>query len=139
MDAVNNFLIMINQYIGNKSSWFPFVLLGVGVFFTLYLKFPQIRFFKHAIRIVSGKYEKESFTGDTTHFQSLATALSGTVGTGNIGGVGLALERHNPALVAAYQVRGGLKSKQNGAFVSILAPAATRAIPSASARARRRA
>jgi alanine or glycine:cation symporter, AGCS family len=63
----------------------------VGVFFTIYLKFPQIRFFKHALRIVTGKYEKDSFKGDTTHFQSLATALSGTVGTGNIGGVGLAL------------------------------------------------
>ena len=97
MDAVNNFLIMINQYIGNKSSWFPFVLLGVGVFFTLYLKFPQIRFFRHALRIVTGRYEKESFTGDTTHFQSLATALSGTVGTGNIGGVGLALWIGGPA------------------------------------------
>jgi len=97
MDAINNFLVQVNNYIGSNSDWFPFVLLGTGIFFTLYLKFPQIRFFRHAIRIVSGKYEKDSFKGDTTHFQSLATALSGTVGTGNIAGVGLALFMGGPA------------------------------------------
>jgi len=97
MDAVNEFLNQINNYIGSNSGWFPFVLLGTGVFFTLYLKFPQIRFFRHAIKIVSGKYEKDEFQGDTTHFQSLTTALSGTVGTGNIAGVGLALFMGGPA------------------------------------------
>jgi len=88
---------MLNQYIGSKGFWFPYVLLFAGIFFTVYLKFPQIRFFRHAIRIVTGKYEKDSFQGDTTHFQSLATALSGTVGTGNIGGVALALYIGGPA------------------------------------------
>ena len=97
MDAVNAFLSQINNYIGSNSGWFPFVLLGTGIFFTLYLKFPQIRFFRHAIAIVTGKYEKAEFQGDTTHFQSLTTALSGTVGTGNIAGVGLALFMGGPA------------------------------------------
>lgn len=99
MDAINDFLVQVNNYIGSNSDWFPFVLLGTGIFFTLYLKFPQIRFFRHAIRIVTGKYEKDSFKGDTTHFQSLATALSGTVGTGNIAGVGLALYMGGPAAI----------------------------------------
>jgi AGCS family alanine or glycine:cation symporter len=97
VDAINEFITMLNQYIGSKGFWFPYVLLFAGMFFTFYLKFPQIRFFRHAIRIVTGKYEKESFQGDTTHFQSLATALSGTVGTGNIGGVALALYIGGPA------------------------------------------
>ena len=97
MDGVNEFLKMLNNYIGSNSDWFPFILLGTGVFFSLYLKFPQLRFFKHATKIVTGKYEKESFKGDTTHFQSLTTALSGTVGTGNIAGVGLALFMGGPA------------------------------------------
>lgn len=97
MDAINDFLVQVNNYIGSNSDWFPFVLLGTGIFFTLYLKFPQLRFFRHAMRIVTGKYEKDSFEGDTTHFQSLATALSGTVGTGNIAGVGLALYMGGPA------------------------------------------
>jgi AGCS family alanine or glycine:cation symporter len=97
MDAINDFLVLLNNYIGSKGWWFPYVLLGTGIFFTLYLKFPQFRFFRHAIRITTGKYEKASFKGDTTHFQSLATALSGTVGTGNIGGVGLAIWIGGPA------------------------------------------
>jgi len=96
MDAINNFLITLDSYLGN-GSWFPLLLLGTGIFFTIYLGFPQLRFFRHAIRIVTGKYEKSSFEGDTTHFQSLATALSGTIGTGNIGGVGLALYIGGPA------------------------------------------
>jgi len=97
MDAINNLLIQLNAFIGNKSVWFPYVLLGTGIFFSLYLKFPQIRFFRHALRIVTGRYEKDTFEGDTTHFQSLSTALSGTIGTGNIGGVGLALWIGGPA------------------------------------------
>jgi AGCS family alanine or glycine:cation symporter len=96
LDTINEFLATLDSYLGG-SNWFPLVLLGTGIFFTLYLKFPQLRFFRHATRIVTGKYEKDSMAGDTTHFQSLATALSGTVGTGNIGGVGLALYIGGPA------------------------------------------
>jgi AGCS family alanine or glycine:cation symporter len=96
VDKLNDFLLTLDGYLGG-SDWFPVVLLGVGIFFTFYLRFPQLRFFGHAIKIVTGKYEKDTFKGDTTHFQSLATALSGTVGTGNIGGVGLALYIGGPA------------------------------------------
>lgn len=96
MDAINNFLVTLDGYLGG-SSWFPYLLLGTGLFFTLYLKFPQVRFFRHAARVLTGKYEKKSFTGDTTHFQSLSTALSSTIGTGNIGGVGLAIYIGGPA------------------------------------------
>lgn len=87
---------MLDGYLGS-SDWFPLMLLGTGIFFTIYLRFPQLRFFRHATKIVTGKYEKDSFKGDTTHFQSLATALSGTVGTGNIAGVGLAIWTGGPA------------------------------------------
>lgn len=96
MDAVNDFLIFIDGYLGS-ALWFPALLLSVGVFFTLYLGFPQIRYFKHAIKVTSGKFDKAGAKGDTTHFQALATALSGTVGAGNIGGVALALHLGGPA------------------------------------------
>ncbi|MBN2430999.1 MAG: amino acid carrier protein, partial [Acidobacteria bacterium] len=96
MDQINEFLVTLDSYLG-ASDWFPLILLGTGVFFTLYLRFPQIRFFRHALQIVTGKFEKEEFQGDTTHFQALSTALSGTVGTGNIGGVGLAIYIGGPA------------------------------------------
>ena len=96
MDAVNDFLIFIDGYLGS-ALWFPALLLSTGVFFTIYLGFPQVRYFKHAIGITTGKFDKDGAQGDTTHFQALATALSGTVGTGNIGGVALALHLGGPA------------------------------------------
>ncbi|MEC8457938.1 MAG: amino acid carrier protein [Bacteroidota bacterium] len=94
--SLNDILKLIDRYIGG-SSWFVFALLGTGLFFTFYLKFPQIRFFKHAIDVVRGKYDKKGAKGDTSHFQSLATALSGTVGTGNIAGVAFAIHLGGPA------------------------------------------
>ncbi|MDG1951454.1 MAG: AGCS family amino acid carrier protein [Gammaproteobacteria bacterium] len=96
MDAVNDFLIFVDGYLGS-AIWFPALLLSTGVFFTLYLRFPQVRYFRHAISITTGRFDKSDADGDTTHFQALATALSGTVGTGNIGGVALALHLGGPA------------------------------------------
>lgn len=96
MDAVNDFLIYVDSFLGS-AIWFPTLLLSVGIFFTIYLGFPQIRYFKHAIGVTTGKFDKDGALGDTTHFQALATALSGTVGTGNIGGVALALHLGGPA------------------------------------------
>jgi AGCS family alanine or glycine:cation symporter len=96
MQELNAFLANIDSYIGG-STWFVFALLGTGLFFSIYLKFPQIRYFRHAIRIVRGKYDKKTDKGDASHFQALATALSGTVGTGNIAGVALAIHLGGPA------------------------------------------
>jgi alanine or glycine:cation symporter, AGCS family len=94
--SFSDILHTIDSHIGG-SQWFVFLLLGTGLFFTIYLKFPQIRYFRHAIRIVKGKYDKDSDKGDTSHFQALATALSGTVGTGNIAGVAFAIFLGGPA------------------------------------------
>ena len=96
MHKLNEILSVIDGYIGG-SQWFVFLLLGTGVFFTIYLKFPQFRYLKPAFRIVRGKFDKEGDIGDTSHFQALATALSGTVGTGNIAGVALAIHLGGPA------------------------------------------
>lgn len=96
MQQINDFLVLIDSFIGS-ADWFVYFLLGTGLFFTIYLKFPQIRFFRHALRVVSGKYDKSDLPGDTSHFQALSTALSGTVGTGNIAGVALAIHLGGPA------------------------------------------
>jgi AGCS family alanine or glycine:cation symporter len=96
MQKINEFLLFLNDYLGGHQ-WFVFFLLGTGVFFTLYLGLPQIRYFRHAIRIVKGKYDRAEDIGDTSHFQALTTALSGTVGTGNIAGVALAIHLGGPA------------------------------------------
>ena len=96
MNKLNDFLSVIDSQIGG-SQWFVFLLLGTGLFFTLYLKFPQFRYLRHSFRIVLGKFDKDSDVGDTSHFQALTTALSGTVGTGNIAGVALAIHLGGPA------------------------------------------
>lgn len=90
---------LIDSYFGS-AQWFVFFLLGTGIFFTIYLKFPQIRYFKESIRILSGKKgggHDASLSGDTSHFQALTSALSGTVGTGNIAGVALAIHIGGPS------------------------------------------
>lgn len=96
MDILNNFLLSLDSYLGS-AAYFPWLLLSVGLFFTVYLGFPQLRFFGHAWSVVSGKHAQKDAPGDTSHFQALTTALSGTVGTGNIGGVGLAIFLGGPA------------------------------------------
>ncbi|MFL2534732.1 MAG: alanine/glycine:cation symporter family protein [Candidatus Azotimanducaceae bacterium] len=81
-----------------QSAWyFPYLLLGTGIFFTIYLKAPQIFYFRHAWRVVRGKYDRSGAVGDASHFQALTTAISGTVGTGNIGGVAFAIFLGGPA------------------------------------------
>ena len=84
---------LVDQY------WFPVFLIGSGIFFTIYLGFPQLKDFNHGWRILTGKYVKEDTKGETTPFQALSTALSGTVGTGNIGGVALAIFLGGPAAI----------------------------------------
>ena len=96
MATFENIIGFLDSLLGS-AVYFPFLLLGVGLFFTLYLGFPQVRFFRHAWGVVTGKYSKDATEGDTTHFQALSTALSGTVGTGNIGGVAFAIFLGGPA------------------------------------------
>ena len=96
MTDFNSFLLALDALLGS-SPWFPFALLGVGLFFTVYLGLPQLRCFRHAWGVLRGRFDRQGERGDTSHFQALSTALSGTVGTGNIGGVALAIYIGGPA------------------------------------------
>ncbi|KAA9394929.1 alanine:cation symporter family protein [Kocuria coralli] len=71
-------------------------LVIAAIFFTFYLKFLNIRGFKHAIDLVRGRYSKPEDAGEVSHFQALATAVSGTVGLGNIAGVAVAISLGGP-------------------------------------------
>ena len=77
----------------------PLVVLWLvvgAVFFTVYMGFVNIRGFKHAIELVRGDYSNPNDAGEVSHFQALATAVSGTVGIGNIGGVAVAVTVGGP-------------------------------------------
>ena len=96
ISSLTSFLTTLDSFLGS-AAWFPFLLLGTGIFFTIYLGFPQLRFFSHAVAILRGKFDQKEAKGDASHFQALSTAISGTVGTGNIGGVALAIYLGGPA------------------------------------------
>ena len=98
MENFNDFLLLLDANLSG-SWWFPAFLIGTGIFFTIYLRFPQFRYFKSALKIVSGKNESKDSDGETTGFQALTTAMSGAVGTGNIGGVALAIWTGGPAAI----------------------------------------
>jgi len=94
--AIEEGLVFLDGMLG-RAVYFPWVLLGVGCFFTIYLGFPQVRYFKRAWGVLLGRHTRPDAEGDTTHLQALSTALSGTVGTGNIGGVAFAIFLGGPA------------------------------------------
>jgi len=96
--AFNEFLLVIDSFLGS-AFWFPYLLLGTGLFFTLYLKFPQIRYFKRGVNLLVNNKKDSDSKGETSPFQALSIALSGTVGTGNIAGVALAVYWGGPAAI----------------------------------------
>jgi AGCS family alanine or glycine:cation symporter len=71
-------------------------LVGTGIFITIKLGFPQLRYFKHGVKVTRGVYDNPKDKGDLNHFRALATALSATVGIGNIAGVATAIYYGGP-------------------------------------------
>jgi len=72
------------------------LMMGGGIFFTVYSRFTPFRFFRHGIKILLGQYDNPRDPGDLTHFQALSTALASTVGMGNISGVAVAISMGGP-------------------------------------------
>lgn len=89
----------------------PFVviwLIGAAVFFTIRLGFINLRGFGHAVRLVRGDYSQATAEGDVSHWGALSTALSGTVGVGNVAGVALAISLGGPGAAFWMVVAGFL-------------------------------
>lgn len=97
MDQFNEILGAINGILWHDAVLF--IVLGVGVLFTLWSGFCQYRALTHGGAVVRGKYDKKSDPGAINHFQALSAALSATVGLGNIGGVALAISLGGPGAV----------------------------------------
>ncbi len=81
---------------GTNFPWIVLWLVVAASVFTLYFGFVQFRYFKHAIQLVKGDFSDPNDAGEVSHFQALATALSGTVGLGNIAGVAVAVAIGGP-------------------------------------------
>ena len=106
LDQVNEFFGIFVGYLAPvlfySVNGFPLIviiLLTGGLVFTFYFKFINIRGFSHSIDIIKGKYDNPNDTGQISHFQALTSALSATIGLGNIAGVAVAVSLGGPGAV----------------------------------------
>ena len=75
---------------------FLLLLIGTGVYLTVFLRVVQLRRFRHSVEVIAGRYDLPHEKGDLTHFQALSAALSATIGIGNIAGVATAIHYGGP-------------------------------------------
>jgi len=97
-------VLVLEKLLGTLSGiiWGPvtiILLVGTGIFLTFLVKGIQARRFFYAWKLISGKYDDPEDPGEISHFQALSAALSATIGTGNIAGVGTAIALGGPGAV----------------------------------------
>ena len=95
MDIINNFFAELSNFLWGNFGVANLVI-GGGVFFLIYSRLTPFRYFKHAFEILLGKHDDPDDEGQISHFQALSTALSSTVGIGNIAGVAVAISLGGP-------------------------------------------
>jgi AGCS family alanine or glycine:cation symporter len=104
MDLLQSIIDFLNTYVveygisvgGENIPFMVILLLGTGFYLTFRLGFVQLRRLGHGFGVTSGKYDDPNEPGDVSHFQALTTALSATVGIGNIAGVAIAIHWGGP-------------------------------------------
>ncbi len=102
MGEVKEVVGSASEFLWNTPRVMPFmvtILLFTGLFLTVRLGFVQVRRFRHGVRAVLGRYSRAGDPGDVSHFQALSSALSATVGIGNIAGVATAVHYGGPGAV----------------------------------------
>lgn len=104
LEGFNRIIVMYNEYVGGYLLLA--LLLPTGIFFAFKFRFLHVRKFWHSFSILAGRYAKKGDHGDVNHFKALTTALSATVGTGNIVGVSLAIYLGGPGAVFWMWVTG---------------------------------
>ncbi len=97
MEAFNNVLNAVNSVIWHE--YVLYIVLGVGLLFTIWSGFGQFRALTHGTKVIRGAYDDKDDPGAINHFQALSAALSATVGLGNIAGVGVAVALGGPGAV----------------------------------------
>jgi len=107
LGAVLFFDFWTEHWLGTSVPLVVVWLFGGAVFFTLRMGFINVRGFWHAIRVTRGDYDNPDDAGEVSHFQALASALSATVGLGNIAGVAIAVATGGPGAIF-WLILGGL-------------------------------
>jgi AGCS family alanine or glycine:cation symporter len=93
---MENLIVDLAEFIWEWNA--PF-LVGSGIFFLIYSKLTPFKYVIHAFELIRGKHTKQEDIGEVTHFQALTTALSGTIGLGNISGVAIAIQLAGPGAI----------------------------------------
>jgi AGCS family alanine or glycine:cation symporter len=106
LESIDKVIVSYNEYIGGYLVLF--MLIPTGIYFIIRLKFLNITRLGHSIKVVAGKYDNKDDEGDVNHFKALTTALSATVGTGNIVGVALAIYLGGPGAIFWMWITGFL-------------------------------
>jgi AGCS family alanine or glycine:cation symporter len=106
LQAIDNAIVTYNDYVGGYALLI--LLIPVGLYFIFKLKFLNITKLGHSLKVIAGKYDKPEDKGDINHFRALTTALSATVGTGNIVGVALAIYWGGPGAIFWMWITGFL-------------------------------
>lgn len=107
-DALSRFIFYEITIFGISFPWIVMWLVIAAAFFTIYFKFLNLRGFSHAFKLLRGDYGSADDKGEISHFQALTTALSGTVGIGNIGGVAIVISIGGPGALFWLVVAGFL-------------------------------
>lgn len=107
-DALYNFIFFEVSILGVAFPLIVMWLIVAALFFTFYLGFINLRGFGHSLKLLRGDYSDQKDEGQITHFQALSTALSGTVGIGNIGGVAIVMTIGGPGALFWLVVAGFL-------------------------------
>ncbi len=104
LEVIENGIKAYNSYVGGYALLI--LLIPTGIFFAIKYKFLHLTKLKHSINVIRGKYDNKKDEGDINHFRALTTALSATVGTGNIVGVALAIYWGGPGAIFWMWVTG---------------------------------
>ena len=112
-DALNWFVFYEINLFGTGVPLIVIWLITAAAFFTIYFGFLNLRGFAHAFRLLRGDFDDPEDSGELSHFQALATALSGTVGIGNIGGMAVVISLGGPGAVFWLMMAGllGMSTK----------------------------
>lgn len=97
LNKIGEIIIAISNWIWGAPILV--LLLGGGLYFLLYSRLTPLRYFGHALKILTGKYDNKNEPGQLRHYQALSTALAGTVGMGNVSGVAVAITMGGPGAI----------------------------------------